>query len=80
MPTYTLPDDWTTIDTHAAAVDARIMAGTFTALSSDEVDALTALANGAAAKFCNPIAVAQRAYTEPRFVPGAFRGDTYGRV
>lgn len=75
MPTYTLPDDWATIDAHRQAVDTRILNGTFTSLSSDEVDALTALANGAAVKEANPITVMQVHFNAPRTTHTAFRGD-----
>jgi len=75
MPTYTLPDDWATIDAHRQAVDTRILNGTFTALSSDEVDAVTALANAAAVKEANPLAALQLIATAPRTIPHAFRGD-----
>lgn len=75
MPTYTLPDDWATIDAHRQAVDVRILNGSFTALSSDEVDAVKALANAAAVKEANPLSVLGLVYTAPRTIPGAFRGD-----
>jgi hypothetical protein len=75
MPTYTLPDDWAAIDAHRQAVDVRILNGTFTALSSDEVDAVTALANATAVKEANPITVLQLLSTTPRAIPHAFRGD-----
>lgn len=75
MPTYTLPDDWATIDAHRQAVDARILNGSFTALSSDEVDGVAALANAAAVAQANPITVLQLVSTAPRTIPGAFRGD-----
>ena len=80
MPTLDPATDWSTIETHRQAVDDRILAGTFSVLSSDETDALVGLANGAAVKNANPITALQIVYTGPRTLPTAFHGDTYGKV